>query len=368
MLLNLLPKPMNHAKPQHQEAPLPLVLLVNLGSPTAPTPREVRRYLRQFLRDRRVVELPRVLWWCILNGIILPLRARPVARLYASIFTDKGSPLVTGTAALSEGLRTHLHQRAHVDYSMRYGQPSMDAVLGRWKARGIRKLIVLPLYPQYAASTTGTVFDKLARVLMQWRWIPDIRYINGYYDEPGYIEALAESVRSQRKPDHTLVISFHGLPIAMLKKGDPYYCHCHKTARLLAARLGLPPESWRMTFQSRFGRDPWLQPYTDTTLEHMAQEGITKVQVVCPGFAIDCLETLEEIGVENRDIFLRAGGKSFDYIPCLNDSTAHQQLLATIVSRQLDSYSAHQPHSDEIDQTTRDALYATARQSLGIDD
>jgi len=353
----------------HQDQPVTLVLLVNLGSPTRPTPGAVRRFLREFLSDRRVVEVPRLLWWCILNLIILPLRTRRIARHYADIFTSEGAPLVVGTARLSARLGEKLKGRAEVDFAMRYGEPSIAAKLASRRDRHLRRLVVLPLYPQYAASTTGTAFDQMARALKRQRWTPDLRYINAYYDDGAYIEALAASIKAKRKPGHLLLLSFHGLPLKMLLKGDPYYCHCHKTARLLAARLRLGEDEWRLTFQSRFGMQTWLQPYTDRTLQSLPGQGVTRVQVACPGFAVDCLETLEEIARQCRNLFLEAGGESFEYFECLNDTQEHVNALATIAGRQLDSYATDDESrlEPQVKKKQRTMLYNQAVQSLGLD-
>lgn len=316
------------------------VLLVNLGTPAAPEVRPVRRYLAQFLSDPRVVELPRLLWLPLLHGIILRTRPARSARLYRAIWTAEGSPLLAIGRRQAEGLRQRLTARCggpvRVALAMRYGEPSIAAGLRELQAAQVRRLLVLPLYPQYSGSTTASAFDALTQELRRWRWLPELRFINQYHDEPAYLDALAGSIRAswdaQGKPDR-LLFSFHGIPLDYFRQGDPYYCQCQATARLVAARLDLPAERWAVTFQSRVGRKPWLQPYTDETLAAWGAGGVAKVQVLAPGFAADCLETLEELDVENREHFLKAGGQSFVYTPCLNDLPEHLDLLADLVLR-----------------------------------
>ena len=309
----------------HGAAGRTAVLLVNLGTPEAPTAAALRRYLGQFLWDPRVVEIPRAVWWLILNGIILNVRPAKSAAKYASIWTKDGSPLKVHTEAQSRLLKGWLGEQdmpeVEVAWAMRYGQPSIAGTLDRLKATGVERVLVLPLYPQFAASTTASVYDDVADWLKRTRTPLEIRFVRQYHDEPAYIAALAASVceqwAMQGKPDH-LVMSFHGLPKYTLEKGDPYFCHCQKTGRLLAEALGLPAERYTITFQSRFGKAEWLQPYTQPTLEALAKQGVTRVAVVCPGFVADCLETLEEIAMECKEAFLTNGGKEFNYLPCLN--------------------------------------------------
>ena len=284
------------------------ILLVNLGSPEQPTPASIRRYLKEFLHDRRVVEVPRYLWFFILRCIILPLRSARVARLYASVWTDEGAPLVVGTRQLAEKLKKkNRNKNIQIGWAMRYGQPSLMKVLDEWQQQGLRRLIVIPLYPQYAASTTATIFDQLADHFKQQPWLPQIHFISGYHDHQLYIRAIANSIRRSSDSSHYLLLSFHGLPQFMLEQGDPYYCFCHASARLIAQELGLEDNQWQLTFQSRFGRQPWLQPYTDKVLEQLPCQGIDTVRIACPGFAIDCLETLEETVITNRDVFFCIG-------------------------------------------------------------
>lgn len=315
------------------------ILLVNLGTPDSPTRADVRRYLKEFLWDPRVVELPRPLWWLLLNGVILNTRPRRSARAYAKIWTEQGSPLMVISrrqrSALQSALAQRLEAPVEVALAMRYGSPGVDAGLEALRAAGARRVLVLPLYPQYSATTTASVFDAVADTLRRWRWLPELRFINHYHDFPPYIEALAASIREywslHGEPDR-LVMSFHGIPRDYFLAGDPYYCECHKSARLLADALGLPRERWLLTFQSRIGPKQWLEPYTDRTLAALPAQGVKKVQVVCPGFSADCLETLEEVAIENRAVFLEAGGADYAYIPCLNERPEHIDALAGLVA------------------------------------
>lgn len=314
------------------------VLLVNLGTPDSPTVPAVRRYLAEFLSDPRVVELPRPLWWLILHGVVLRVRPHRSARLYQSIWTAEGSPLLVigqrQAAALQQRLGARCPGPVRVVLAMRYGNPSITAGLEVLRAANVQRLLVLPLYPQYSATTTASTFDAVSRVLRTWRWLPELRFISHYHDHPAYIAALADSVRAywaeQGEPER-LLLSFHGLPKDYLLAGDPYHCACHTTARLLAERLGLPPERWQVAFQSRVGAKEWLKPYTDVQLQTWAREGVGKVQVLCPGFPADCLETLQEIALENGHLFHAAGGRDYGYIPALNDAPSHVDFLAELV-------------------------------------
>ena len=327
------------------------VLLVNLGTPDAPTAPALRRYLKQFLSDPRVVEIPRPVWWLILNGIILNVRPKKSAEKYASIWLPEGSPLRVFTerqAKLVKGLLcAHRHDHLSVDYAMRYGQPSIASALDRMKAAGADRILVVPLYPQYSASTTASVFDDVADWGKRQRNLPALRFVRHYHDDPRYIAALAASVRGHWEKtgrpagaDFRLVMSFHGLPRRNLDLGDPYYCECRKTGRLLGEALGLTPDQALVTFQSRFGKAEWLQPYTQPTLEQLARDGVKRVDVVCPGFAADCLETLEEIGMECKAAFLSHGGGEFHYLPCLNDRPDHIELLTALVEEHLAGWLA----------------------------
>lgn len=313
------------------------VLLTNLGTPDAPTPAAVRRYLAEFLWDPRVVEIPRLPWWLILHGIILRVRPTQSARKYQVIWTPEGSPLLAisrrQAAAVAATLAERVPGPVRVAVGMRYGNPSIPSALAELRAAGVRRLLILPLYPQYSATTTASTFDAVAAELRRWRWLPELRLITHYHDDPGYLDALASSIRAARAdhPGERLLFSFHGLPKRNLLAGDPYHCECHKTARLVAERLGLPADRWAVAFQSRFGRAEWLKPYTSVLLADWAHAGVQSVDVVCPGFAADCLETLEEIALENREVFLDAGGARYRYLPALNEAPAHIEALAELI-------------------------------------
>jgi protoporphyrin/coproporphyrin ferrochelatase len=318
------------------------VLLVNLGTPDAPTAGALRAYLRQFLRDPRVVEIPRPLWWLILNGIILNTRPAKSAQKYAKIWTAEGSPLRTHTAMqakLLKGYLGNLHgAKITVAYGMRYGSPSIAEALAELKQQHCDRILLLPLYPQYAASSTASVCDALFDELKRLRHMPALRVVRQYHDHPSYIAALANNVRNywmKSERGQMLVMSFHGVPRFALDKGDPYHCQCHKTGRLLAETLGLTEQQYVVTFQSRFGRAKWLEPYTQPTVVKLGKQRIGRVDIICPGFAADCLETLEEINMEVRAAFFAAGGQEFHYIPCLNDRPDWIQALATIATENL---------------------------------
>lgn len=321
------------------------VLLVNLGTPEAPTARSLRLYLKEFLWDPRVVELPRLLWWPLLNGLILALRPRQSAKKYAQIWTPEGSPLKVHTERQAKLLLGYLGERIKpaplVEYAMRYGRPSIREALARLKAQSCERLLVLPLYPQYAASTTASVLDAVWAELSATRNVPALRTVKHYHDHPGYIAALAANVLDYWKRNgqpELLVMSFHGLPRFSLDRGDPYHCECQKTARLLASALGLTPDRYRVSFQSRFGRAEWLKPYTAAVLEDLGRQKLKRVDVVCPGFACDCLETLEEIALEGKRTFLNAGGGEFHYIPALNERPEWIAALAQIALENLQGW------------------------------
>lgn len=326
----------------HGEIPRIGVLLTNLGTPDAPDTAALRRYLREFLLDRRVIELPRLLWWLILHLFILTRRPARSAALYRRVWTAEGSPLLylsrRQTAGVAEILGREVAAPVSVALGMRYGRPSIAGALAELAAQGCRRILVLPLYPQYAAATTGSTFDAVAAALARERWVPELRFVSGYADDPGYVEALAASIREIWEKDgepERLLFSFHGIPERYFRGGDPYHCFCHQTARRVVERLGWPAERAIVAFQSRFGREEWLKPYTDETLRTLAEGGVRSLDVVCPGFAADCLETIDEIGRENREIFLQAGGRSFRYLPALNDRPDHLRALASLVRRQL---------------------------------
>jgi ferrochelatase len=316
------------------------VLLLNLGTPEAPTVTAVRRYLAEFLWDPRVVEIPRPIWWLILHGVILRVRPARSARAYQAVWTEQGSPLLDISRRQAAGLQAVLGAEipgpVRVALGMRYGSPSIAEALAELGAAQVRRLLVLPLYPQYSATTTASIFDAVTRELTRWRWIPELRFVNQYHDEPAYIAALVASIRdhwSVNGEPERLLFSFHGIPKDYFLNGDPYHCQCHKTARLVIEVLGLPPERWSLAFQSRVGTKEWLRPYTDETLKSWGAEGVRSVQVISPGFSADCLETLEEIGVENREYFRAAGGGDYSFIPCLNDRMDQLAMLAGVVRR-----------------------------------
>ncbi len=320
------------------------VLLVNLGTPDAATAPALRRYLAEFLSDPRVVEIPRLVWWPILHGIILNTRPAKSAAKYASIWTPEGSPLAVWTERLAQALDQTLSARGHrvlVSHAMRYGNPSIAERMDHLRHQGATRVLVLPLYPQYAAATTASIADKVLQWSAQARRMPELRFINEFHDQPGYIAALAERVQTywaEHGRGERLVLSFHGVPHRSLTLGDPYHCQCHKTARLLGEALGLGPDELMLTFQSRFGKARWLEPYTEPTLRELAAQGVKRVDVMCPGFVSDCLETLEEINDEARETFLESGGEAFHYIPCLNDSPAWTQALADLAERHLQGW------------------------------
>ncbi|ASF46785.1 ferrochelatase [Methylovulum psychrotolerans] len=317
-------------------APKTAIILANLGSPSAPTVPAVRRFLKEFLWDPRVVNLPRPLWWLILHGVVLPFRPGKSTKAYQKIWdADKGSPLTFFTRQLSAELAAQLAGRdITVTYAMRYGEPSIASQLRVLKEQGIEEVLVLPLYPQYSSTTTASIYDDLVKELDQWRHLPSFRFISDYHQHPAYIAAVADSIRQawrEQPKNALLVMSFHGLPEQLTKWGDPYFHHCHKTAALLAEQLGLSEQDWKIVFQSRFGKAEWLKPYCVDTLQALPGLGVTTVDMVCPGFAVDCLETLEEIAMENRAIFMEAGGEAYRYIGCLNDSAAHAQALLAVL-------------------------------------
>ena len=323
------------------------VLIVNLGTPDATDYWSMRRYLKEFLSDRRVIETNRILWWLILNLVILTIRPGRKGRDYDKIWNRERdeSPLKTITRSQAEKLATTLapiDSRIRVDWAMRYGNPSLTSRLDALQRAGCERILIVPLYPQYCAATTATVADKAFDALRTMRWQPAVRIAPPWHDDPVYIEAVAGSLEVELaklpfKPDRILA-SFHGIPKDYLVKGDPYYCQCHKTARLLRERLGLDEETFKLTFQSRFGAAEWLQPYTDMTVKALAERGVKNLAIVTPGFAADCLETLEELGIRGRDTFLAAGGSHFAALPCLNDSVPGMAMLRALIGRELEGW------------------------------
>ena len=351
----------------HGKAAHTAILLCNLGTPEAPTAPALRRYLAEFLSDRRVVEIPRALWKPILHGIILRTRPAKSAAKYAGIWTPEGSPLQTWTAKQARMLSGYLGERGHhviVRHAMRYGQPSIATVLDEVKAEGASRVLILPAYPQYSGATTASVIDAVCAWTRKIRNLPELRFVNRYHDDPGYIAALAKRVTDHwmmhGRPDK-LVVSFHGVPRRTLTLGDPYHCECQKTARLLRERLGLPQEQYVLTFQSRFGKAEWLKPYTEPTLVALAQAGTGRVDVICPGFTADCLETLEEIDQEARRAFIGAGGHEFHYLPALNDQHEWIAALAQIAIAHMGGWPTQlRPGERELETSRQRALAAGA--------
>nr|WP_316638660.1 ferrochelatase [uncultured Roseateles sp.] len=328
----------------HGQTPRTAVLLCNLGTPDEPTAPALRRYLAQFLSDTRVVEIPAIVWKVILHGIILRVRPAKSAAKYASVWMPEGSPLRVWTERQAKLLGGYLGERGHlvtVRCAMRYGNPGIPQVLDELAAQGVTRVLVLPAYPQYSGATTASTIDAVTQWTAQRRNIPELRFVNRYHDDPEFIAALAGSVREhwerEGRPDR-LVMSFHGMPARTLALGDPYHCECLKTGRLLAEALGLSKEQYLVTFQSRFGKAKWLEPYTEPSLKRLASEGVARVDVICPGFSADCLETLEEINQEAREAFLAAGGKAFHYIPCLNDRPDGMRALTSLAERHLQGW------------------------------
>ena len=315
------------------------VLLVNLGTPDEPTAAAVRRYLAEFLWDPRVIEMPRAIWWLVLHGVILRVRPKRSAHAYAKIWTDQGSPLMVESrrlaAALGERMRSDHGDRVVVELAMTYGKPSIRDALERLRGAGVQRLLVMPMYPQYSSTTTASIFERVTAELARWRWIPELRVVNQYWEEPAYIDAVAASIAThwQAHGRKHLLFSFHSIPKRYFTAGDPYHCFCQATARRVAARLDLDDGDWSLGFQSRFGREEWMKPYVDVLLHDYSHTGPRQVTLVCPGFATDCLETLEEICMQNRDMFLSHGGEAFDYVPCLNSGAAQVGLYADVVAR-----------------------------------
>lgn len=345
------------------------VLLVNLGTPEAPTAKALRPYLRQFLWDPRVIELSRPVWWTILHLFVLTFRPKNSAKLYQNIWTDEGSPLFVYSKRIAEAmekkLQTEYGSPIHVALGMTYGQPSVAKALAELEEKGCTRIVLLPMYSHYSSTSTGASFDAVMKELMTWRRVPELRTIHQFHDDPGYIRALADSVRAhwaEHGEGEMLVTSYHGIPKRYFLNGDPYHCQCHKTTRLLAEELGLPKERYQVTFQSLFGKEEWLQPYTDATLEAMARSGIGRVDIMCPGFSVDCLETIDEIGRESRHVFLEAGGEEYHFIPCLNDRPEHVDLLTDLIRRNLHGWATPTEAWDaEADESARQLTHDLAQ-------
>jgi len=341
----------------HGTAARTAVLLMNLGTPDAPRPDSVRRYLKEFLSDRRVVEIPRFLWWPILNGIILTLRPRKSAAKYALIWTERGSPLLLHSNEQATLLRGYLGEQgiaADVVLAMRYGEPSVAAVLAELRRQNTERVLIIPMYPQYSATTTASALDAVFAEFAKTRNVPEVRWVKHFHDDPGYIDALKQSVLAHWKANGRaqdaggkLVMSFHGVPKRTLLLGDPYHCECQKTGRLLAEALGLGKDDYLITFQSRFGKAEWLQPYTAPTLRELGRSGVQRVDVMCPGFPADCLETLEEIAIEGKQEFLAAGGREYRYIACLNGAPSFIHALARLAQRHLQGWDVARGHAEE---------------------
>jgi len=351
----------------HGQAPRTAVLLCNLGTPDAPTAPAVRRYLAEFLGDHRVVEIPRLIWMAILHGIILRVRPAKSAAKYATIWTDEGSPLKIWTHKQALALQEVFNGRGDnvtVRYAMRYGNPSIASQLDALKAEGHTRILILPAYPQYSGTTTASVFDAVYHWGLSSRLLPEFRFINHYHDHPAYIGALAERVRAQwaahGQPER-LVMSFHGVPERTLHLGDPYHCECYKTARLLGEALGLNKAQYMVTFQSRFGKAKWLEPYTEPTLIALAEQGVKRVDLVCPGFTSDCLETLEEISQEAQEAYLHAGGEVFHYIPCLNDSETWVKGMYDLCQLHMGGWPLQTPNAQELLNSREAALTLGAK-------
>jgi len=340
------------------------ILLVNLGSPDAPTTRSVRKYLAEFLWDPRVVETSRPLWWLILHGVILRFRPKRSANAYKKIWQADGSPLITTSYkqayALDKQLQRDLSNPALIEVAMRYGSPSISSALQKLRDAGMRRLLILPMYPQYSATTTASIFDAITNELQNWRRLPEMRFINHYHDHPRYIKALCDSIRQSWRERKTmgdqLIFSFHGIPQSYVDAGDPYFCHSQKTARLVAEQLKLDDSQWQVVFQSRMGREPWLQPYCDKTLLQLAQNGTKSVDIICPGFSADCLETLEEINMENREIFLHNGGADYHYIPALNVNSEHIDALSKLIVEHCIGWPETQAGLSSLDETQQNTI------------
>ncbi|MEX2488410.1 MAG: ferrochelatase [Pseudomonadales bacterium] len=337
------------------------ILLTNLGTPNAPNASALRKYLGEFLADPRVIETPKFIWWFILHGIILRTRPRKSAKMYAKVWSEAGSPLLRISMKQQQAVQAELDKRlagpVKVVLAMRYGDPSIKSGMEQLRQAGARRIVILPLYPQYSAATSASTFDAVSDVLKSWRWLPDIRFISHYHTEPGYIEAIAARIRAHWQNEgraDRILFSYHGIPKHYFLAGDPYHCECHATSRLIADALELQDDQWMTTFQSRFGPREWLRPYTDETLAGFPKQGIKSVQMVCPGFSADCLETLEENNIQNRNIFISNGGEQFTYVPALNDYGKHIEFLADLIGKHIHGWPEADAHySSELDSQAR---------------
>ena len=320
------------------------VLITNLGTPDAPNKKELKVYLNQFLSDPRVIELPKILWQIILKLVILQIRPSKSAEAYKQIWTDKGSPLLDiANRQLSKIQSSFSSKNENIvfEVGMRYGNPSISDALSKLQTKQIRRLLVLPMYPQYCAATTGSTFDEVTNVLQKWRWIPEMRFINQYFEEKNYIEALSNSIKSfwkKNKKPQKIIFSYHGIPKRYLTNGDPYHCFCLKTTRLVKEHLGLLDDEIMTTFQSRFGKEEWLKPYTSETLKELPKQGIKNIHIISPGFSSDCLETLEELEEENKEYFMESGGENYHYIPCLNDHDDHINVFVNLIKKHIQGW------------------------------
>ena len=321
---------------QHENEQKKGVLIAYLGTPDSPDVLSVRRYLKEFLSDPRIIEVPKIIWWFVLNIFILNFRSFNSARLYKSIWTDGGSPLLVNCIKIKEKVQKSLPSNYQVALGMRYGNPSIKSALNELKEANCRDIEVITLFPHYSATTVGSIFDAVSTEIKSWRWVPSVKFLNSYHDNPLLIEILSERIKksfeSQGKPDK-LVFSYHSIPKKYFDSGDPYHCLCQKTSRLIAEKLSLDEKDYITAFQSRFGPSEWLKPYTSETMKSLPKEGIKSVQVVSPGFGVDNLETLQEIDIENKEYFEDAGGENFHYIPCLNDDDDHVEFLISLIGK-----------------------------------
>ena len=316
------------------------VLICNLGTPDSYSVSHVRAFLREFLSDKRVIEIPRILWWFILNLFILPFRPFSSAKLYKSVWTEEGSPLMVYSQKLVKKLEQDLPPNYSLALGMRYGNPSINAALEKLKHNNCRKIVVLPLFPQYSATTTGSIFDKVSEVISSWRWVPSLIFVNSYHDDKNFIKAISQSLKpkfDQENPDK-IVFTYHGIPKKYFDQGDPYHCLCQKTSRLVCEELGIQKEKAITAFQSRLGSAEWLKPYTSEVMKSLPKEICKNILVIAPGFSMDCLETIEEIDEENKEYFIESGGEKFSYVECLNDSDDHVDFLKHFIQQQVSSW------------------------------